>query len=679
MNPIFAQENETMDINRVADVLQISSATVRNWIKHNYLTPISPENKLRFSSQEVYSLKEDLAKGRIVRLRKRANKYKSLTNFFPTEYLSNLEKAHDVENAVKIISENGVAADEGLFFLALNLLSKEDLISSSCDTQELMSFRSVYFYHDQLKKELKSWAENINFASSSEFQARIFATHIPRVQDFLGVVYQALRAEGNKAQAGAYYTPLEIVKEIVSAYIPNFHARVLDPCCGSGQFLLAVLDRLKEIKGKSDVLNNVWGLDIDDIAVRIARINVLIKCREQDNYSPHIYCCNALLEGIGDIFSAQEKVIKDNFFDLVVTNPPWGSKLSRFELRELSTVFPYIQSGESFSYFIAKGIKSLKNNGVLSYLLPEAFLNVKMHSDIRQIVLEQTTVKKIVYLNRVFKNVFTPVVRLDIQKNSPKHDNLVRVDNGTPFDIKQRDFLKSSNFIFHINLNNKDAVVLDKVYSQPHFTLLNNAEWALGIVTGDNAKFLSKQQLAGFEGIIKGKDVSKFLYKPPSEFIKFEREKFQQIAPTDKYRAKEKLIYKFISKELVFAYDDKQMLTLNSANIIIPKSPQHSAKVILGLFNSSLYQFIFQKKINSIKVLRSHIETLPLPYWGPDVAQVIVDYVDILLGREMNDSRRLEIFEILDNFIMSKWGLEKNETEYVLNNVTSSKDNFSRS
>jgi hypothetical protein len=56
------------------------------------------------------------------------------------------------------------------------------------------------------------------------------------------------------------------------------------------------------------------------------------------------------------------------------------------------------------------------------------------------------------------------------------------------------------------------------------------------------------------------------------------------------------LIYRFISKYLVFAYDDKQKLTLNSANIVIPKTDDYPIKVIAALFNSSLYQFIFQKK-----------------------------------------------------------------------------------
>ena len=91
----------------------------------------------------------------------------------------------------------------------------------------------------------------------------------------------------------------------------------------------------------------------------------------------------------------------------------------------------------------------------------------------------------------------------------------------------------------------------------------------MGIVTGDNDKFLSNEKKEGYEGVIKGKDVMKFVCQPAQCFLKFEPDQFQQTAPVQKYRSKEKLIYRFISKQLVFAYDDKQILTLNSANIII--------------------------------------------------------------------------------------------------------------
>jgi len=58
--------------------------------------------------------------------------------------------------------------------------------------------------------------------------------------------------------------------------------------------------------------------------------------------------------------------------------------------------------------------------------------------------------------------------------------------------------------------------------------------------------------------------------------------------------------------------DEKGVFTLNSANILIPKI-NYPIKVIAVLLNSKLYQDIYEKKFNSLKILKSQIQELPLP------------------------------------------------------------------
>ena len=124
----------------------------------------------------------------------------------------------------------------------------------------------------------------------------------------------------------------------------------------------------------------------------------------------------------------------------------------------------------------------------------------------------------------------------------------------------------------------------EKIYKTNHVTLKGKASWALGIVTGNNKKFITFKRSPGFEPIYRGKDVKRFVLSSPSCYIRFRPHYFQQVAPEEKYRAKEKLIYRFISRNLKFAYDNCQSLTLNSANILIPKLPNYPVKVILALF-----------------------------------------------------------------------------------------------
>lgn len=86
---------------------------------------------------------------------------------------------------------------------------------------------------------------------------------------------------------------------------------------------------------------------------------------------------------------------------------------------------------------------------------------------------------------------------------------------------------------------------------------------------------------------------------------------------------------------------------MNSANIVIPKI-DYPIKVILALFNSELYQIVFQNKFKSIKVLKQHIQQLPLPILENKHIKEIEKMVDKIL-QDWN----LEEKEKLDNYIFN--------------------------
>ena len=77
-----------------------------------------------------------------------------------------------------------------------------------------------------------------------------------------------------------------------------------------------------------------------------------------------------------------------------------------------------------YAFFLKKSVDLLHDNGVISFILPESILNVKTHKDIREIILKNTQIEKIVYLTRVFKNVFTPVIRLDLRRGQIKNNKV---------------------------------------------------------------------------------------------------------------------------------------------------------------------------------------------------------------------------------------------------------------
>ena len=645
---------KVIKIEQVASILDVSSATVRNWVKQKYLTPLKGNSKTpTFDEAEVFQLKEKINSGAIKRLNKRANKSNSKQTFIPDEYAKNQDVFELVQSLISKYESENLSIESFLFSVILNLLENKKLISFANKPT------SISYKNTVLKKEIDWWIRKTKKNESLEIHTNLVELNdFPITDDFLGIIYQSIKTEGSKSKGGSYYTPRNIVDEIINDCVQN-ESKVVDPCCGTGNFLISAVR-------KTEKPDQLWGFDVDEIAVRIARINILLEFPDID-FTPHIYCRNILLEVKHNLSFGSN--IQTPKFDVVITNPPWGGRFSTEHKKQLKKLYPEIKSGESFSYFVKAGLDLIKDNGVLAFILPEALLNINIHKDIREIILKETKIKKVRLLDRVFKNVFTPVFRIDFQKTKPKTSNVFSVQNGKKINkIKQSRFLQNSNFRFDLTINDLDIALIEKIYDAEHLTLKNNAEWALGIVTGNNKKYISDKETPATEPILTGKNIKKFIANQAEKHIEFVPANFQQVAPEHKYREDEKLIYKFISKELVFAYDDAQTLTLNSANCLIPKL-NYPIKSILALFNSNLYQFLYQKKFGSLKILRSEIEELPLPKIKKSHHNVLENFANQFLNRNTANAQKFYLFERLNEYIYDLFKLSSQEKEHIRKSI----------
>ena len=498
----------------------------------------------------------------------------------------------------------------------LILLQKKEVTIATENSSNLtiFNFKRKNVEHIMLEWE-KELATGYNDSIIKQLFDNVNINEVYFDYDILGALYQVIMSEGNKSLKGSYFTPSSIIDDIISKYYKE-NDKILDPCCGSGQFLL------RFAKHNKCSYNQLFGIDADKICVRLTSINLLL-CYDTADFTPHIYHLNTLQDIDPNSIFDEYSFLYDTF-DIVATNPPWGSVIDRYKYM---AKFPQISSGESFSYFLVMSHLFAKDGGIVSFILPESILNIHIHKDIRKYILEHFNIIQITDLGKVFTGVFTKVYRLDLKKETPCPEHLIQIqrDNNI-FRQNQSVYVSDSDYIFNLHYQEDFSDIINKVYAKKHITLKNNADWALGIVTGNNNKYISKEKKDRYEEIYRGKDVFPLFLGKAKEYILFQPEAFQQVAPEWKYRAKEKLIYRFNSKYLIFAYDDKQKLTLNSANIVIPKIPNYPIKVIVALLNSSPYQFIFQKKFSSIKVLRNHIEQMPLPLWNKEIFEIIMKY-----------------------------------------------------
>jgi SAM-dependent methyltransferase len=636
MNPI--------SLASAASIIGVSSATIRNWVKAGHLVPVNVR-PFRVLEHDVIHLKSSLGSGSLGRLRSRANKSHSTLTTIPKEYAANQNLITTVQCIVDTFHNSNLDLATTMFFLSLRVLElrREVTLFDTNNIHDLSSFTS--WRRSSIKTDIYQWQSTLpSSGHKSEYTTIYFALDKFYEDDFLGLVYQSLNMEGDKSHKGSYYTPSNVITESLSQQ--DFSGvSFLDPCCGTGNYLLKAASILHVLP------NDIYGFDSDAIAIRIARLNFLLAFPSYDS-PPNIQFLNSLTDlATGELLCQTNHLLST--VDFIATNPPWGAyKNSSIQLPNLCS----IESNEFFALFLAKSLTLLREGGKLSFILPESFLKIRTHRGIRSLVLKTTKIIRIVKLGRQFTGVFTPVIRLDLVKQKPDNESTVEVRaNGRRFCIDQSRFAKNENYSFDVESNFDEDLIIRKLYDVDHITLAGRAEWALGIVTGNNKKYLHEQRQVGMEEVVRGSDISSFFLRKPKSYIAFDKTEFQQVAKEKFYRAPEKLIYKFISKTLEFVYDDKQRLTLNSANILIPNLPEHSIKVVLAFLNSAVFQYIFMKKYATHKVLRGDLEALPFPIISPNVCKNIEKLVDMIAAggnaKEELESVIFATFKLADDEI----------------------------
>ncbi len=559
----------------------VSYATKRNW------------NKLNTSEKD--------------RLTRRANKRLSKKKFIPIEYLSNSKNAIVLQEILEQIDLKKFSIESVIYSLAKYLIDKKRIKNRNIKT---ILNENHFDYINEIEEY--NWPQD--------------------ERDLLGIVYQCLLFEGEKNQKGSYYTPTSVVKNMIKNLDFSNGQLFLDPCCGSGSFLM-------EIDANP---NQLFGTDSDPIAVFIAKINMIIKYPEIDFY-PHIECRD-YLEDI-NLLSFDSEVLNKKF-DYIMTNPPWGAVANQI------CSIPEITSKETFSYFFVKSFSQLKKNGKIRFLFPESVTNVKIHKDIRSFILKNCNIESFTLYDDNFTGVTTKYVDVccsnnEIQKTIPVYkNNCMEI-------IERESFFETENLVFNF-LNLKDREILSKVKTLGCYDL-SESIWALGIVTGDNKNKVSHIATEGAEQIYTGKEICPYSVKTAQYYIKYNRDSLQQVAKEEYYRAPEKLVYKFISNKLIFAYDNMQRLFLNSANILIPKIKGMSIKTVMAFLNSELYQYLYIQMFGEIKVLKGNLVELPFPELSEKQDRDISETVTKIINGECTDEfiqkQVYDIFNISDDQI----------------------------
>ena len=405
--------------------------------------------------------------------------------------------------------------------------------------------------------------------------------------------YEALLSESHRNQEGIFYTPESIVEDMLNGMEINSETLFLDPCCGSGNFLVKAI-------GLGVRPQNIYGFDTDPNAVEIARHRIKTLTGVD---APNVVC--------GDFLQESQRI--EQRFDLVFTNPPWGKKLMKKERESHARRFQAGASTDTCSLFLFAILEVLRPEGVTGLLMPESFFNIASFEDARKAVL-QRTILMIKDYGKPFSNMYS-ACSLMVRNTAPTENTLVDcfVDQRTSRRF-QRSFVTMPKHILNYWTADREMAYLEQLLRQPHLNLKGHATWALGIVTGNNAKMCKRSRHTGWKPIYRGKDIfpgrlkSNSLYINPADFSHY-----QQVPPMELIQAQEKLVYRFISSRLVFFCDTRQRYFLNSANMLVLNDDfPLSANQLAETMNSQLTNWLFHQIFHTHKVLRGDLESLPI-------------------------------------------------------------------
>ncbi len=337
--------------------------------------------------------------------------------------------------------------------------------------------------------------------------------------------------------------------------------------------------RLTLLQKQKILLNNIYGVDIDQQAVEVTQLSLYLKLLEDEttatandtwvlfqekllpNLSKNIVCGNSLIGTdilSGDLFDFNEEkklkpmdfenvfpeVMNAGGFDAIVGNPPYRMMQPH---NTDQTILKYFKEQFAFAQFkiavlhlfVQQSIMKLRNNGLLGYIAPSSLFNNVYVENLRLWILDNCKVRKIsLTKEKVFKDadVYTSVYIFEKEREKNKRESniilktdrleLYKQNLELPYsEIKQIRYFGTPGRVWNILIDELNIGIIDKMNKSGH-SLQKVSNLNRGLITGDRNKYFSNEKLNDkYVPILSGSDVHRYFANDVSEYVLFKRPK----------------------------------------------------------------------------------------------------------------------------------------------------------
>lgn len=335
---------------------------------------------------------------------------------------------------------------------------------------------------------------NVAFSIISNIRLSSAPAHI------IGDAFQAIIGPKIRGDKGQFFTPYEVVECMVDIMSDSNSGIVVDPACGTGGFLIESFSKHSDMCSDKEI--TLIGIDKDRDMYDLAVATTEIVC-EGNN---HIYNSNSL----EIIYEEHELNYLVGSVDLILTNPPFGSKIGITDKALLSEY----EFGHNWMYsekedkwyrlntlvknqspqvlFIELCVNLLQDGGKMAIVLPEGIFGNKTLGFVWSYLREHGNIIAMIDCPR---NTFQPSTDtktniLFYQKGKPLndafkvavakncgHDKRGRTTSVNNVPIKNDFKLIAENFHTDLGAGSWKTVCCDSSYCVPRY-LYEKAELA---------------------------------------------------------------------------------------------------------------------------------------------------------------------------------------------------------